>query len=69
VTQLTPSCWLLLWRPEHLIGGCPSSISMFMASLCAGVDRACWLIYRILMKPYTLLNVQTAIRIWDRGFE
>jgi len=69
VSQLTPSYWLLLWRHEHLICGCPSLIAMTMALLCAWVDWACWLIHRILIQPYTLLNVQTAIWSWGRSFE
>jgi hypothetical protein len=69
VSQLTPSYWLLLWRHEHLICGCPSLIAMIMAPLCAWVDWASWLIHRTWMQPYTLLNVQTAIWSWGRGFE
>ena len=67
VSQLTPSYWLLLWRHRHMICGCSSLIAMIMAPLCAWVDWACWLIHRILMQPYTLLNVQTAIWGWGRG--
>ena len=61
VSQLTPSYWLLLWHNGPLISGCPSLIAMIMPPLCAWVDWACWLIHRILMQPYTLLNIQTAI--------
>jgi hypothetical protein len=69
VSYLNPSYWLLLWRHDHLICGCPSLIAMIMVPLCSWVDRACWVIHRTLMQPYTLLNVQTAIRIWGRGFK
>jgi hypothetical protein len=69
VSQLTPSYWLLQWRHENLICGCPSLIAMIMAPLCAWVEWACWLIHRILMQPYTPLNIQTAIWSLGRGFE
>ena len=58
VSQLTPRYWLLLWRQEHLICGCPSLMAMIMAPLCAWVDWACWMIHRTLMQPCILFYVQ-----------
>ena len=59
VSQLTPSYWLLLWRHEHLICGCPSLIAMIMARLCAWVDWACWL--GMLIDPQ---NINTTVHIF-----
>jgi len=69
VSQLTARYWILLWRHEHPICGCPSLIALIMAPLCAWVDWACWLIHRTLMQLYKLLNFQTATWRWGRGFE
>jgi hypothetical protein len=69
VSQLSPSYWLLLWRHEHLICGCPSLIALIMVPLCATVDWACWLNRRTSMQLYILSDMQTAISSWVRGFE